>query len=1340
MTKELNIDLSGVEIDLPSDQMNIFSSPVEPEQEVSPIDPPETIEDTEPSTEGEQEIETEIPSTEGDKERRPHMGKGEGDLRNPLNWANYPSAVGAGLIDTAIDTVNWAIPGKIPDIPKLPTYESTSLQAWREISSLVLPYLILKGKAIGGATTVHKAKVAPQILQKLGNNPLFQRFAKVGLDLGVGATVDSIAKTNEVNDTLATSWKRGQWWGHAMIPEAWTSDKLGPDGKKRANVLEGMRLGFYTDVAFGFAKLAKAGRSTQKVTELLAESTSQKNLDALYKDPLDSTVFDPDNPVLDSIARSEAKHSREINKLKEYYEGKELNRETVGVDSFANELENGILTQNGSILEAAVDQTRIVNNRGTSNGRLANVLTDAFRKAGSEVNVATERTVLKALRKDLLDGGQYSAKLPDGKKLPWKEIDREATILAEVIADPTLPRGDLVKILDNFKVLKNELKQLDPVGYKAVNKATSKYLDFWSDISTHKARGLMLTSEAGQVSDLAEGARIMDGTDAIPRAQEQILDRLEFFDIESSIADFEWKAKARNFEALKAAVESKDSQKLIRQLEEANQQYDDKLSDIIIKSKQFRETLQSIYDNNPEFAKSLTLAYEVANGDAKSIKGLNHMIKNNFGVFNKSIIDGDPELPSMLNKALMSNIFNSMLSALATPFRAVFGNLGGLISEPVSVFYGALREGDGIQMKRAAHMYFGFSDTAQKGFKYMGEIFKKASESPENIAHVFRQDLALEEAVNAEFAESIATAAAKNGEYGPQVILNYTNELKALARHPALRFGPNAMTALDGFTEATQKIAQDKGMAFDILMEKYPGGPSNWTQKEFKEVYDNLWKQGWDDSTGTISQSAVEYSKREIALNLDTPLVRRLNPLIKKFPLLRSIFWFPTTQMNALDMFGKYGNTSRVAIGTNFAGEYAELLGPLGTKKIEDFTIPEIKNILSKRGMDMSGDYMAKFKHLRYKTRGRVATGNLAVMGAGMLFMQGRIRGNGHWDATTQKQRLNKGWRPLTWKPPGLDKWISYEWLGPLAKWVGLTVDGFDNFNSMSTTRLDQFGKKMGFILGASITNDSIFGSMEPLFSLLGNNDAARNRYIGNMTNAIFPLSGFRNELGKNMYGMLREVESDDIGQIMRNRNNYLDLVDPEGALPSLVDWTTGKPIKKSEGNIWQRSFQNTTGIYSYNDPSENSQFLIDIEYDSSPHFSVSPGGVEYTSRQRNELYSLIGQDGGFASRLTTLRKRAENLTYKTEDGKIIKGYVNIMHYARNRGITGAEMDDYKNIKFEIDRALRSAKNRVIKQLSDRDEINQQERINYRKGKRAEQGEIEEILDLINQSPIPGSN
>ena len=113
-----------------------FSSP---DPEAGTVDPPSTEEPVEESsTEDETETETK-PSTEGIgyQATQQVMGEGKGDLRNPLNWSKYPSAMGQGLLDTATDAINWATPGPIPDIPKVPKYESTALQSWREISSLV---------------------------------------------------------------------------------------------------------------------------------------------------------------------------------------------------------------------------------------------------------------------------------------------------------------------------------------------------------------------------------------------------------------------------------------------------------------------------------------------------------------------------------------------------------------------------------------------------------------------------------------------------------------------------------------------------------------------------------------------------------------------------------------------------------------------------------------------------------------------------------------------------------------------------------------------------------------------------------------------------------------------------------------------------------------------------------------------------------------------------------------------------------------------------------------------------------------------------------------------------
>tara|TARA_B100000029_G_C17487615_1_gene927901 strand:- start:13 stop:1335 length:1323 start_codon:yes stop_codon:yes gene_type:complete len=438
--------------------------------------------------------------------------------------------------------------------------------------------------------------------------------------------------------------------------------------------------------------------------------------------------------------------------------------------------------------------------------------------------------------------------------------------------------------------------------------------------------------------------------------------------------------------------------------------------------------------------------------------------------------------------------------------------------------------------------------------------------------------------------------------------------------------------------------------------------------------------------------------------------------------------------MNAFNIFGKYGHGSRVKIGTDFAGEYAELLGPFGVKRIEEFDPKDIQEILAKRGMDMSGDPIAKFKHLRNKVRGRVATGNLAVMGAWMLFTQDRIRGNGHWDRQVQKVRDSQGYQRKTYQ--GLDgKWHSYEWMGPVGDWLAFTVDTLDNFDSISTTTLEQMGKKMAFILGASITNKSLLGDIEPLFNIIKGDGNAWARWGGAVTNAMFPLSGLRNELGKNMYGMLREVEDGDMGDMIRNRNQWLDLIDKRGALPNVVDYVTGKPINKNGGSFFARLKNNALGVKTYEAPTPEGQFLIDIEYDSMPHFNVSEGGIPYSSTEKEELGTLIGQDGYFREQIRTAMRVAESLTHTTDSGEVIKGYENIVRYLRRNGYSSQDLPEFSVVNNILDSGLSDAKTRVVNRISTANKIRQKEMEKSMKkayGRSQDVQGIDRILELNN--------
>jgi len=1278
--------------------------------------------------------------------------KKEQDNKKPKNaWEFYKGYSGLGNqeammspavggLDWLTDLGNWATkkirqPLKVPDIPKIPKFDQEGAQAMREISSLVVPFLILRQQAFKAGGNIQASGVAAKYapwLHRLGNNKSFQFLAKIGLDQGVGVFTDVVNQTNSVNDTLATSWKRGKWWGHQLIPEAWTSDKLGPDAKHRANVLEGMRLGFYTDVTEGIVKLLKASRGVKRVgTEFLTEAGKKsKKLDNLVIDPLDVKVFDEADTTTDSLLRGEAKYERELNSLTEYYQNSnklDVNTPTVGIHKFSDNAQEGLLTKDfEGILGAAKNQAQIATNTNTTFGRLGNLITEGFRKAGLDENIIANRTLIKSLRDDLIKGGKYSVKLPDGSVMPWKTIDSEGTILAEIISDPTLARGDLLRILDNFR---DTTSKLNKVGMNALNKSQKEMLGMWSDINTDKATAYFLTSEAGQIADISEGARLGKDTKAVGRANELLLDRIELFDIESKLHDFNFKGR----KDLLAQIQA-DPANAFRYIDQLDSKYTNKLTKIIPEAKQLRAYLEGIQEASPEFAEAVRLAYEMSDGHVRTIKDLNKHIQNTFGTFNKAFIDTTPEIPSYVYKQLMGNVFNSMLSAIGTPVRALYGNFGGFIAEPVSVFYGALRSGDVQQLRRASHMYFGFTDTFQNGFKYMGKMFRKAAVDPQSLRDFTRKDFDTF-VTGKKLNQEIANAAAKKGEYGPQAIQAWGEELEALANHPWLRFGPNAMTGLDGFTQATQKIAMDKAQAFDELLMKYPDG--KWADSEFQELWQNLYKKN-RDADGFIKSDAVDYARGEIALNLDSPLTKGLNPLLQKVPILRSIMWFPRTQINVLNMFGKYspriGTKEFGNIGLNFTSEYAEFMGPFGKKASNEFTMAEKIASLKKRNRYVKSDapeiVNAKWNHLRNIVQGRAAIGNVAVIGAGMLMAQGRIRGYGHWDPQVQKVRNDQGWERKTIQ--GFDgKWHSYEALGPLGDWLALTVTIGDNFDSIGTATFEKMEKKMGFILGAAITDQSLLGSIEPLFDIISGNAAAIGRWRTTMENVLFPGASFRNELGKNLFGMLREVKNSDVRELQRNKNNWLDLFDPAGAQAPLINFVDGKPINKAGDSVVARSAKTIFGFGGTASPSPESQFLIDIEFDMLPQFNVASNGVAYTSSEKSELKALMGEDGYFKKELNKIMKDAADVRYVTPDGQRIKGFVNIMRHFRRTGNTEESLETYSRIVPRVESLLRRSMKRVESRLSTYSRIKEEGSLQNQINQSAQSQQSNELNELL---------
>jgi len=1177
------------------------------------------------------------------------------------NFAEISLAPATGLVDFGTDILNM-IPGV--DIPEVPEFKNEVAQGGRELASIIVPNVLIVGRLAG----VLKALPAAQKFAQSGKAAkLLTAAGEPLLAAGVGAGVDGISRTSEdhnLSGQLKEKFPQHMQW----IPD-WlgTSDADDSNTKRVKNVLEGVGLGLFGDLLIGASRILG---SFGKVRRIIPENELAEPFKQLEAQP---------TTVEEAIVKSaDARESAldEAGAINSYFKNvnEDLDTPVFGAEDVFNLDESGVRSADpGGVFGASIDQVVTNKNLEGPYSRLGSIATEGAIKYGLEAEEMTKRTLVKAIASQIKEGGRYSAELANGRTVTFDEIDEAGTRLAEIMMDPRMDPGFLKATLDEFKdeydKLGKKARVLGDVGYNATMKTIKGLLDEYLDMDTLKAQAYMTTSMGGQIADMAEGARLMEGTDAVSRAQEQILDRIEYLMVEKGLAAH-LKGQSLNF--LNTWKRLRDDPKGLKAAAQASKaSTDEYLGEIVNNAKTFRRTMDTISKERPEFLTPLIHAYEYSDGDINTMSKLHEFANQSLGRIDKAFYDNKPEIPNQIVQGAWANIYNSVLTSFGTPLRAALGNSVLMLTKPLSVFAGAASFGDAKTLQRGWYQYSAFMDTFQKGFKHMGDVFKKASTDPNSVGYIMRDDLVFKNEQTMETLHQYALAAEKGGESGPLALYHMAETLQDIGNNPILRFGANAMTALDGFTRAVIANAEARGRAFD----QFTKSGKTLTGDELKRISDNLYNDMFD-STGMITDEAVEYASREIALNLDNPAVKSISQFIDRNKFMKPFLMFPRTSANMITMTNKF---SPVSI---FLEDYNKLALP-GQR----FAPEDIKRILESKGLPVTEE---AFNNLRAEIRGRKAIGTATIMGAGWLFMNDRLHGNGHFDKERQRVRRQLNWQPRSYK--GWDgKWYSYDGLGPMADFLALTADIMDNFDSVSDSDLETTLNKMGFLLAANLTNKSMLAGLEPMNDVLTGNPAAMSRWASNFASSLVPLSGFRNELGKVIAPQLREVDQ-EFFQLLRNRNKFLDLVDPKGALPNAYDWIDGDPIGFTE-NFFTRGWNAIMPMKVSDSITPERQFLIDIEFDSRPTFQTNGQGVQYTPQERSELFNLMGQQGYFKKEIQRIMK-----------SKPAKEWRKALNQQRQSGrpVKAELWDDLYN---DLDRSLRAAKRFAESQLSNYDEI-----------------------------------
>ena len=1241
------------------------------------------------------------------------FGGQSADLRNPLNWSNYAGAAGAGYVDFLTDTVNL-IPGV--NIPKLPKYESASLQGVRQMANIIIPTLSLGGLLKKGGVAAHS-----KVKWALGDKRLMKWFGSAGIDAGVGAVVDEITEFNEFEDNASGSLKKMWPQTYGWIPDdIATLDSDSPDTKRMKNRNEGVGLSFFGDFLLGATKIARSLKNTDEALSWIPKNEEatkfvKKNFKKAKKADVDTEI---------SInSKERAKQFTELGKYN-IDESIDLDQPIKGVHDIYDDYEVGFRTADpGGIVAAQYDLYRITKNIDSVDGDVGSIFTDSALKGTIKSKDGGHMTMKELVKNIKLDIEWHS---PKGVKITHKQ----AVEVGEDIAAALYEFDDtsqMKRLLSNFEGVDVDTgaRVLKTEGYAGVTKAISKYFDDYMNMDLARAQGYVSESLADQVVGLSEGMRMMDGTTAVQHAQEQVLDRLQYLmTIKGQTSYARGRAlnmlnlwnrvnpfKKTNLDFEKLGGKAKVMENAYKYLKENSEDTLAQFEEIAESSRQAIDTIRALSKEKPHMLKPLFLAYEATNGNVQNISRMNQFFKESTGVFKKAFFDPKGEFDSLFMQGVWGNIYNSVLSAVGTPLKAFASNLALMVERPIATYAGALTRLDFQTMRKANYMYFsGIGENTQRAMDHMKFVFRKAWTDPQSVGYITRSDIAIKNDQSVKALRAIADAAEIEGNHGPAALVNRIEAMNDIAEHPWLRYGANSMTAMDGFTRSWIGSIEAKGRAFDQIMSKGKKLTTQNVNRIQKKAYDQMF-----DSTGMITDKGVEYASKEISMNLDNDLVESLNVLIKKVPMLRPFLMFPKTSANMISF-----TASHTPLGL-FMKDFDKF-----GREFSEMSNTDVISALTSRGIDVKNiDMEAAYNTIRSELRGRKAIGMTMVSGAAMMFTGDRLHGNGIYDPTRQRTRTQLNWKPRSYK--GWDgKWYSYEGLGAISDWIAITADVMDNFD---VPTMDVFGEgnsvgtldentlevnmaKMAYILGANLTNKSFLAGLEPMFDVLQGNPSAVSRWTASFGSGLLPYSGLRNEFSRLLTPQLKETEQ-EFQQLFFNRNPVL-----KSQLPNAYDWMDGGKIREPE-NFFTRAWNAYSPVFKVGDEmSPEKEFLVEIEFDGRPQLNKNGNGVEYTPEERSQVTQLMGEDGYFKEQVNKIMKSAEGKEFRK------------LYKQMNK--TGAVIDREKFglLQTQVNDALRKAQLYAERRIQLRDQVEEKTYYNERIKQATKEQDIDEILRL----------
>ena len=793
--------------------------------------------------------------------------------------------------------------------------------------------------------------------------------------------------------------------------------------------------------------------------------------------------------------------------------------------------------------------------------------------------------------------------------------------------------------------------------------------------SQKMALQLVINTLAKQVEAIAQGSKGLPTGVSLTRQVDQIYDAMKVAMTEHKKIGFMTGLELRY---QKGDVLSADMKRQINQ----------GLEKIDVEQNQFFDELKRLTkEGSWEQRRDLAELYELSGGKVRTLEDINRYLEANIkgGRMHGENITG------RMRTELRSTFYNSILSSLKTPVKAIAGTNLIAMLRPFQAYLGAGLNGNKKEMLLAAAQIDAIGQAWAEGFhmfKHNWDLGVNRQSQTYVGKFDFERDISQ--------WKDLKSFYERYGNANQQKAYNQLDAVVDFNNNPWVRYSQNAMGAGDALARTiigrfemrmrAARAALESGVDLDNVR--------GWADKYEESFRKDIFKK---DQYGkwVVSDKATSLAGDEAAMTkaLEGNLAGLEN--ISRITGMRAFFPFVRTGFNALSLTFQHTELNR------FAGKYQDImLGENLTKYgIRPEDLPQAQALM----------------------RGRMAMGNTIIGMGTIAAATGLMTGSYPRDKETRDLWRLNGIQPNSFKFG--DVYVSYNDIEPFNTLFTATANIINHSDVLGEDLRDDMLQKLVFMATAVIVDKSMLAGVEDLAQVISptTGGGKLERAGAKFLRAHLPYSGLLAQVGNLMNA--NDVEANNMWETIWKRDavakSYLH---PKYDI--LSKDRSGVPYIPPPGNPLLRLFNSISPVaVTYADSDPIKMALKEMSY-NLPEVLSTYKGEKLSSYERSELQRYMSQG--------SLRRELELIM-----GKNSRWRSQLDEY-KKLGLRQADGYDLYKQEFYIavHKAFTRAKNTAMEQLQfDNPELAQRIEVRAAKSRVGKTSAYKTIPYLLNEFP-----